>query len=252
MPGSRRAIRRLTATVGLIGVLAMAMPASALGMTIGASAALRWWACDHDWTWYGSVWHQLGTQNAGTFDYCAYLYQIGTVDSAGHVHDGDATYDTYIFDQVVDWTTTANNQVTTDNYAKITAASSIAAVGGGYTADPTTVSSSSCSPFSVSGSLGPVGIGVSEILCSGNTLRRDSLTSSSAQWSSDNIIKTPRWEVAYMIKVYQGQKPTFTGRLYYPDYIRYQDGAICGGGYCVPAYSSTPRWYTDPWSVRAP
>jgi hypothetical protein len=245
--------RRMSLVLTALAMVAMAAPGPTSAFSIGGSAALRWWRCDHDWHWQGGGYGMLGTQEKGTFDYCVYLYQVGTVDSLGRVQDGDSTSDTYVFDQVIDWTRTSTSGLSTnDSYAKVTLTSSIAAVGGAYTADPTTVTSSTCSPLSLGAGIGGVGISVGPILCDNATLKRDSMTSTSVQWSSSDVGRTPRWDVAYMLKVGQGAKPKFSALLTYPWYTRYQSGTYCGGGWCIPTYSYTRHWYTDPWYVTAP
>jgi hypothetical protein len=104
-------------------------------------------------------------------------------------------------------------------------------------------------PLSIAGGIGPISISVGPILCQNATLHRDSLTSSSVQWSGNNITLMPRWDLAYMIKVAQGAKPKFTARLYFPNYVGYKDG---GTYYGYPTWAFTRQWLTDPWIVTAP
>jgi hypothetical protein len=227
-----------------LAVLAIAVPAPAAAFSIGGSATLRVWRCDHDWHWQGGGYGMLGTQEKGTFDYCVYLYQVNETDSSS---------DTYVFDQIIDWNrTSASGLSSNDSYAKVTLTSSIAAVGGAYTADPVSITNSQCSPLSLGAGIGGVGISVSPILCDNVTLKRDSMTSSSVQWSTTDVGRTPRWDVAYMLKVGQGKKPTFKALLTYPYYSRVQSGTYCGGGRCIPTYSYPQHWYTDPWTITAP
>jgi len=243
---------RLLGAVVAVSLLGALLPSSAAAVSVSVSTSLRSWSCTYNWTWKGSVYNLLGTQNRGTFDYCYYLLQVGSPDSSGRIQDGDSSYDTYLMVQDVDWSVSAVNGGT-NNPMKVTLTSSVAAVGGGYAAAPKTVSSSACSPVSFGASLGFVGVSVSEILCDGVTLSRDSLTTTSVQWSAGDVMKTPSVELVYMTKVSQGAKPKFTIKNYYPYFEAFKDGgSYCGGGYCIPTWGYTRQMYASGWIVTAP
>ena len=253
VPVRRARRRRASFFFVALAALAVAVPAPAAAVTVTGSAVLRVMRCDHGWHWQGGGYSMLGTQESGTFDYCVFLWQLGTADSSNRIQDGDPTRDTYIFGQTIDWAQTGTSGLTTnDSYAKVSVSSSIGALSGAYTAEPTTISSSACSPLSLSLGFAGAGIGVGPILCDNVTLKRDSLTYKTAQWSSTDVGRTPRWDVAYMLQVGQGQKPTFSALLTYPYYGRVVSGSYCGGGRCIPTYSFPQRWYTDPWTITAP
>lgn len=252
MPSSRRPGRRLLGALAALSLVAALLPASTAAVSVSPNATQRSFSCSLNWTWKGSVYNLLGTQNRGTFDHCYYLYQLGVPDSSGKIQDGDASYDTYVMIQEVDWEVTDVNGGT-DNPMQATTTSSIAAVGNSFAAAPKTISSSACSPVSFSAGWAGFGVGVSEILCDGVVLTRDTLNATKAGWSAKDVMKTKSLELAYMIKVNQGAKPTFTIRVYYPFFGSARNGPpYCGGGYCYPTWTYDHQMYASGWNVKAP
>lgn len=239
-------LRRSLLVLSLAATLVALLPGAAAGVTISVSASIRYTSCQRNLAWQGSVFYIWGTQNKGTVDHCLTLLKVS---------DSDSTADYYVVDYTAEWEVTYNDQFAPgDNYASVTVTSSVAAKGSVYAASRT-VTSSSCweSPVAVGTSFAGFSVTVRPVLCDSGTLRRDSVSSTGAKWSSDNIKKTPFWETAYMIKVGQGVKPHFSVILRYPRYTKYQDGGrYCGGGYCVPTYSYTKKWTGIGWGVTVP
>jgi hypothetical protein len=241
--------KRVSAIAASLVVIAglMAFPASTAAFSSSVSATIVKSACDRGWAWHGGIdyYSYVDQQDRGTFDYCITVLKLA---------DSDSSADYYALDQTVDWNvsvyqTWANQSK--DNYAKLTVSSSIAASGSVYAATPTITSSSgNCTYISVGVAFGPFSVGVTPDLCDYTRLSRDSMGSSSVQWSSSNIAATPHWEVSYMQKVPQGARPYFTARLYYPNYAVSQGPVVsCSGGYATcPTVNVTRQWSYDPWT----
>jgi hypothetical protein len=253
--------RRRAVSVPLATILSLVLASQVLAMNASTPVAMRRNYCHRNFVWQGMPGVDWGpnhpVQSKGTFDFCLTLYQLGTVDSNNRVQEGDSTADYYIVDQTVEWTVSYDQTNGTyapsyDNYAKLTDSSSISAISGVYQASPKTVTSSSCQPFSVGATFGFMSVSVTETLCNSATLRRDSYGPSSAQWSTANLVRTPDWELTYMLKVPQGAKPTFTSKLYYPHYTTYNTGTIRCMYYCYPVWGTTKTVWVDSWVITAP
>ena len=240
---SRTRGARLLSAVAALSMLGAMLPASTAAFSISVSSFMPHWDCTQNWKWKSVGDPYTGLQNNGSFDHCFGVIQLGTPQANGTVVDGDALHDTYIVYLSIDWYTDAIYWGTGEQPMKATLKSSI--VGSSSDAEPPTKSDNDCN-LSLSVSLGVVGIGLSEELCSGATLKRDSYGSTSAQWSSSDVSRTPHMELTYMVKVNQGVKPTFTATTTYPYYTKYLTGDTFYGhpmtGFKAVMYGSTWVW----------
>ena len=205
----RRTLRlRAVMLAGLL-LAALLAPAAANAWAIGG-ATIVYNVCSSTTSWKGDVKYVARTastltpdQTTGTASYCVNWYRI---------NDADSTADYYMITARVNWATT-HSWGGSDNASTIRLYSTIAAKGGSYEASPdynVTYSGSCPTSTSVSVSAGffSASVNLSELLCDSGRLTFVSAGTTQGVWKSTDVRKTPRWEVAYAVKVSQGQRPT--------------------------------------------
>jgi hypothetical protein len=227
----------------LLLLLTLAMPAQAAALTV-YSASVKNSYCSGSYSWKGDVpyenaWDAYYYQTTGTVKYCFWVYRVT---------DSDPNGDYYVVAERVTWTTTYDGATRGDNFASITLSSSIAAKNSVYEGAPdaNVRFSGNCSAStSFSVSYGIFSVSVSETFCSSGQLNVSSIGSSSARWTSPDVTRTPKWEVAYMIKVPNGAKPKLTASLSIPRYSAYRDSQTLYWKYSK-IWTSVSRSYTIP------
>lgn len=214
--------RRALAALALLASVLLGAPAPAAALSVSVSASIIYSYCDNDLPWRGDIPYDdfastQYQQTKGTVSWCIYWYRLS---------DSDAYGDYYLVDSKVTWTTTQNyGHYPPDNYAKLQLDSSIAAKDNVKDVDPdhNITLSTNCSA-DTSFSVGWIfTVGVTERFCTQGQLNLEAFTSTVGRWSSPDVTKTPRWEVAYMLKVGQGAKPLLRAQFTYPLYQIYRD-----------------------------
>lgn len=246
MSRSRRRGARLLSAVAALSMLGAMLPASTAAFSItSGSSFLPYWDCTYNWQWKSVGDMYTGLQNNGSFDHCFYLYQLGVPQANGTVVDGDTSHDTYMVILTIDWDTNAIYFGSGEEPMKAKISTSVA--GSSWYAGPTTMTSNQCGA-TLSLPLGPLSVALTE-LCNSVILKRDLLNSSSAQWSASDVDRLQHVEFAYMVKVNQGVKPTFTATTTYPYYTKYLTGDTFYGH---PLWGFKAVMYGSTWVHKAP
>jgi hypothetical protein len=55
-------------------------------------------------------------------------------------------------------------------------------------------------------------------VCSGTVIDRGTTSATSSRWSTQDVTRTPTWDVGYFVKVPQSSRPWFEARMQYPWY----------------------------------
>ena len=236
---------RSRASLSLIALsalmLATASPAAALTVH---SASIKNSFCSGSYTWkgdlpYDNAYDTNYYQTTGTVKYCFWVYRVT---------DSDPNGDYYLVAEQVYWTTTYDGATRGDNYGMITLESSIAAKDNVKDGDPdhdVSFSGDCSAQTSVGINYSIFSVSVAEVFCSRGFLDLVWLGTSSARWGSPDVTRTPKWEVAYMLKVPNGAKPKLTATLGYPRYNIWRDSTTLYWHYSKN-WTNVVRSYTIP------
>lgn len=216
---------RCSSRLALSGLSALALtavgvtPASA-GVDASVDLSLVASYCTSWYSWAGSnvsTKHASHQWPAGKVKHCAFKYRM---------KDSDPSADYYLAFLQSDFTHTSGyKSLPAAAYQRLS--SSRSAVTNVFAGTPSYTSSKSCTtPVTISVGKGPFSASVTPQICSGYSVNRSYLGTSSVGWTAPKAAGANLMEGVYFQKVAQGAKPIFTYEFVRPTYTHTWNGTF--------------------------